>query len=65
MAKKKEVSKRSVNQYPHNLNKHTIITDRNSFNVKGQRYTISGDNIINITTKEVYTVDWQKVKDYF
>ena len=25
----------------------------------------SGDNIINIITKEVYTADWQRVKDYF
>ena len=65
MAKKKVESKRAVNKYPHNLNKHTIITDRNSFEVKGERYTISGDNIINIITKEVYSADWQRVKDYF
>lgn len=65
MAKKKEVSKRAVNKYPHNLNKHTIINDTNSFEVKGERYTISGDKIINIITKEVYEADWQRVKDYF
>lgn len=65
MAKKKNNSVRAVNQYRHNLHPATIITDANSFEVKGNRYTVSGDNIINIITKEVYTADWQRVKDYF
>lgn len=62
---KKVKSVRAVNQYKHNLHKYTIVTDRNSFESKGERYLISGDNMINIQTKEIFPTDWQRVKDYF
>ena len=62
---KQKNSKTAKNKYKHNLNRHTIITDLNSFEVKGVRYLLSGDNIINIESKEVYKANWDRIKDYF
>ena len=56
---------RAVNQYPHNLHKYTLVTDRNSFEAKGERYLLNGDTVINIRTGEIFPTDWQIVRDYF
>ena len=57
MAKKKEKkTPNAVNQYEHNMSKHTIVTDQNSFVKKGRRYTISGSDIIDILTCERFTL---------
>jgi hypothetical protein len=53
MAKTKKKQPLAVNQHEHSLSKHTIVTDRNSFVRKGNRYTISGNKAINILTKKV------------
>ena len=54
--KKKNQSVMAVNQYEHNLNKNTIVTDQNSFMRKGSRYTISGDDAIHILTGKRLTL---------
>ena len=55
----------AINKYEHNLSVHTIVNDANSFESKGERYVLSGENVINIRTKEVYPADWQRIKKYF
>ena len=66
MAKKKPYSFDPVaNQYKHNLSVYTIVTDANSFESKGERFLLSGDNVINIRTKEVHHADWQRINKYF
>ena len=63
MAKKKV----TVNKYPHNLSKFTIVTDVNSFKARGVRYlvysapTIEEDGIIiNIETGQRYPINLKK-----
>ena len=70
MAKQKE-SKRAVNQYAHNLNKHTIVTDVNSFIAKGVRYliyqvpTIDIDGIlIELQEGTIHVITLDKYKKY-
>tara|TARA_Y100000310_G_C20062667_1_gene525709 strand:- start:298 stop:498 length:201 start_codon:yes stop_codon:yes gene_type:complete len=66
MAKKKIVRQPDVkNQYDHNLSGHTIVTDANSFEAKGERYVLSGDYVINIRTKERHLTEWKRIKKYF
>ena len=70
MAKQKE-SKRAVNKYAHNLNKHTIVTDANSFVAKGVRYliyqvpTIDIDGIlIELEEGTIHVITLDKYKKY-
>ena len=66
MAKKKKVKQPlAVNKYKHNLNRYTIVNDKNSFEAKGERYLVNGEMIINIITKQVYPCEWDKIKQFF
>ena len=66
MAREKIVLQPNVkNQYEHNLSAHTIVTDANSFEAKGERYVLSGEHVINIRTKERHLTEWKRIKKYF
>ena len=55
----------AINKYEHNLSVHTIVTDANSFEARGERYVLSGDYVINIRTKERHLTEWDRIKKYF
>ena len=63
MAKKKV----TVNKYPHNLSKFTIVTDINSFEARGVRYLVysaptkkEDGIIINIESGQRYPINLEK-----